>query len=459
MTKSTALKRSLVLAGGGVRLAYHAGVLVALQEEGLEFQHVDGTSGGIFGTAMLASGISPREAAERWRSLDLKGFITALPLRNYRSRHSLTAIGSATGVRSRIFPALGIDVKKINTNKLFDATFNVCNFSTKSVEAIPHQVVTEDHLIAGISLPVFMPAVNISGTWYTDAVWIKDANITEAVNRGSTEIWLVWCIGNTPEYLNGFLNQYVHMIEMSATGGLVQELAWLAEYNAQCLQQQRTPVKVHLVKPQYPLPLDPDFLLGKINADTLVNMGYADTKKYLASRMPLELPLCSQSLVMKSARTTLHFRQQFEGSIHVGDEKIFVVVRLAYFVHETVDGYEWRQYSSVETSYRNVSSGYGHVVRVGSGLINSRFDVKLPDGVYSVTLEMRISGVMNFLVGLEIKQATVSFQKPGGDIVNAVFYQSGLARLRNLLHMNIKAEQGWYGKFQSKRRILKTVFT
>ena len=62
----------MILAGGGVRLAYHAGVLVALEEEGLSFTHVDGTSGGIFGTAMLASGIAPSDAAVRWRNLKLK---------------------------------------------------------------------------------------------------------------------------------------------------------------------------------------------------------------------------------------------------------------------------------------------------------------------------------------------------------------------------------------------------
>ena len=33
MKEPSTLKRSLVLAGGGVRLAYHAGVLLALQED------------------------------------------------------------------------------------------------------------------------------------------------------------------------------------------------------------------------------------------------------------------------------------------------------------------------------------------------------------------------------------------------------------------------------------------
>ena len=279
LSKNNVLKRSLILAGGGVRLAYHAGVLEALEEEGLTFDHVDGTSGGIFGTAMLASGIEPGEAAVRWRNLKLKGFMSALPLKDYRSQHSLPAFGSAKGIREKIFPSLGIDIKKINANTTFEATFNVCNFSKKTIESIPNKDVTVDHLIAGMSLPIFMPAVKINDDdWYTDAVWIKDANLTEAVSRDAEEIWLVWCIGNTAEYLNGFFNQYVHMIEISANGGLFAEIDWLYQTNRERQNKGLQPIKLHIIKPEYPLPLDPDFFLGKITADTLINMGYADTK-------------------------------------------------------------------------------------------------------------------------------------------------------------------------------------
>ena len=50
-------KRALILAGGGMRVAYHAGVLRAFEEAGLCFSHVDGTSGGIINTGMVLSGL------------------------------------------------------------------------------------------------------------------------------------------------------------------------------------------------------------------------------------------------------------------------------------------------------------------------------------------------------------------------------------------------------------------
>ena len=46
--------RSLILAGGGVKVAFQAGVLqVWLDEAGLQFDHADAASGGCFNLAML----------------------------------------------------------------------------------------------------------------------------------------------------------------------------------------------------------------------------------------------------------------------------------------------------------------------------------------------------------------------------------------------------------------------
>ena len=45
---ANAKKRSLILAGGGIKVSFQAGVLqVWLDEAELEFDHVDGASGGV----------------------------------------------------------------------------------------------------------------------------------------------------------------------------------------------------------------------------------------------------------------------------------------------------------------------------------------------------------------------------------------------------------------------------
>lgn len=170
-----------------MRLAYQAGVLKAMEEAGLQFAHVDGTSGGIFNAAMLDSRLTPDEIASRWRKLNVRDFVSYRPLREYFNPLGMQAFGDADRIRKRIFPQLGIDATKIRSNEKITATFNVCNFSDKSVEAIPHTRVTEDHLIAGMSLPIFMPAISIDNKWYSDAVWIKDANLMEAVRHGARD--------------------------------------------------------------------------------------------------------------------------------------------------------------------------------------------------------------------------------------------------------------------------------
>ena len=275
-------RRSLILAGGGMRVAYQAGVLLALEEEGLTFFHADGTSGGTINLAMLLSGLSPAEMCERWRTLNVRDFVSFLPLKKYLRSLNWPAFGGAEGLKDKVYPHLGIDPARIRAATGIEGTFNVCDYGAKTNWAVPHHEVDEDLLVAGVSLPMMMPAVERDGKLYLDSVWIKDANPSEAVRRGAEELWLVWCIGNTTTYRPGAFNQYVHMIEMSADGGLNEEFAHLrAELGSEL-------PTLHVIKPEYPLPLDPDFYLGRIDANALIAMGYRDAKRYLDSPSPAE---------------------------------------------------------------------------------------------------------------------------------------------------------------------------
>ena len=320
----TGPKRSLILAGGGMRVAYQAGVLKALDEAGLCFHHADGTSGGTINLAMLFSGLSPDEMCARWRTLDLNDFVSLMPLREYFKGISSMAMGDADGIVKKVFPHLGIDVAKINAAQGMQGTFNVCNYSRKTNEAIPHDTVDLGLLVAGISLPIFMPPVEKNGTTYIDSVWIKDANCMEAVKRGADELWVVWCIGNTDDYRGGAFEQYVHMIEMSANGALFEEFDRINEINERIARGQTPyghtqPIRLHVIKPRYPLPLDPDFYLGKIDAATLIAMGYADTKRYLKTRTETGLPFQPEVTHMESSKPGISFRETMAGPFALGE--------------------------------------------------------------------------------------------------------------------------------------------
>lgn len=318
-------KRSLIIAGGGMRVAYQAGVLQALQEADICFTHADGTSGGTINLAMLLSGLSPQEMCQRWRSLDISDFVSFVPAQEYLKAHDMLAMGDADGITAKVFPHLGIDVDKIRQSQGITGTFNVCNFSRKTNEAISNQDLSLELLIAGISLPVFMPPIEVNNQLYTDSVWIKDANLIEAVKRGAQELWLIWCIGNTPNYQTGVFNQYVHMIELSANGALFEEFERIRELNTRIAEGdspygQTSPIRLHVLKPTSPLPLDPDLYLGRIDNTTLISMGYADTKAYLSSLHEEGLAFSPETTQMQESLSLgITFRETMAGGFSLGN--------------------------------------------------------------------------------------------------------------------------------------------
>jgi hypothetical protein len=172
-------------------------------------------------------------------------------------------------------------------------------------------------------LPIFMPPVSKGDSLYMDSVWIKDANLMEAVKRGAEELWLVWCIGNTREYRHGFFNQYVHMIELSANGGLFEEFDRIREMNERISRGEtpyghRRPIRLHVIRPEYPLPLDPDFFLGRITARELIDRGYADAQRYLNAMTPQGLPFEPEVTQMADELLGLSFRETMTGGFALG---------------------------------------------------------------------------------------------------------------------------------------------
>lgn len=324
MTAATARpSRSLVLSGGGIRVAYQAGAIRALFDAGLTFDHVDATSGGGLNLAMLLSGLSPAEMCERWRTLDPKRFLSFMPLEKYLNAADLTAMGGADGIASGVIPHLGIDFATIRGNRTLAGTFNVCNFTRKANEVVPHGAVDRDVLIAGMSLPGVLPPVKRGSDWYLDSAFIRDANPLEAVHRGADEVWIIWCLGNTPSYKGGFLNVYIQMIEMAAHGALHQDFERIRELNERVAHGEAPggrmqPVVVHLVLPEYRLPLDLDLVTGRIGIATLIDMGYADASRYLAGRRPEGVPLTPEVTMMKEGALGLMFRETMSGPFALG---------------------------------------------------------------------------------------------------------------------------------------------
>ena len=448
--QNTEPKRSLILAGGGMRVAYQAGVLVALEESGIQFSHVDGTSGGIFNTAMLASGLEPKTMAERWRSLKIKNFISGRKFMDYLKPFSMTGYADADNIRNKVFPHLGIDLPTIQANPSFHASFNVCNFSDKTVEAISNKVVAADHLIAGVSLPLMMPALQIGQDWYIDAVWIKDAHLMEAVRQGSEELWLVWAIGNSPVYRPGAFNQYVHMIEMSANGALLEEFQQIKLINQMINNgksefPQQKPIRLFVIKSPEPLPLDPDLFFNKINARELINMGYEHTKNRLAEHPLSPTPMDSEATKNIDLGSVLSFRATFTGRL-TWDNFSTKVIYYTYFRFGGLDGKsQLNIYSSIFLSHiSHEIIAYGHsfhaIKNKHSWLLTVTSKLLIEEKEQILISVFRLHSPIDFLMGLEMKRCHISIANEEDIHLEGDLHQSIAHRLKACASSQVSTE-------------------
>jgi predicted acylesterase/phospholipase RssA len=213
------LRRALILAGGGMKVAFQAGVLqVLLDEAHVDFFMADGASGGVFNLAMWCQGMSGTEIADNWRN--------HRPVRGtqpnwWQLRRVLYAesVLKLDRFRTRVLPAWRLDFDKIRASERL-ATFNLFNFTRQRLETVTADGMTEDHLMAAVALPIWFPPVTIGGDQYIDGVFATDANLEEAIRRGADELWVIWTVSRLGEVRPGFIAQYFQMIEAIANSNL-----------------------------------------------------------------------------------------------------------------------------------------------------------------------------------------------------------------------------------------------
>jgi predicted patatin/cPLA2 family phospholipase len=311
-------KRALILPGGGLRLSYAAGAVAEIFAQNIQFDYMDGTSGGSLNLAMLLSGLTIEEICDRWRSLNILDTVSFLGLKDFLHSDGFVAAGDSSSFREKVFPHLGINFDKIRATKGIQATFNVCNFSNKMNEVIEHTALTEDFLVAGMSLPGVLPPVKINGATYLDSGFIQDANLLDAIKRGANELWVIWVMGNTTEYRSGLLNAYVQMLEMSANGALIKDIQQINEINARIKMGEHVyghqqPITLHLIKPEHPLPLDSALYLGEVTHAELIDMGRSDARDYFYNFKQEGVPLEPYILKMTTQNPGITFKETMSG--------------------------------------------------------------------------------------------------------------------------------------------------
>jgi predicted patatin/cPLA2 family phospholipase len=278
-------RRSLILAGGGMKVGYQAGVLqVLLDEAGLAFDHADGTSGGCLNLAMVQSGLSGTRIANNWRTTGPFDLTSIQPIWRYLALWRLPSFLTFDAL-NRHLPVWGVDMEKIHKSEI-DGTYNVFNFSDKLFETHSQTELTPDLFNACFALPIWFPAVRIRDKTYIDGVYWKDSNLAEAVRRGAEEIWVIWTVSETPEYREGPYFQYFDIIEAIADGRFYEELRDIEAINEAVRAGTDTThreIKVHVIRHGTPVPLDYLMFFSAGDMSRIVDMGVRDARAYLAA--------------------------------------------------------------------------------------------------------------------------------------------------------------------------------
>ena len=210
-------KRSLIMAGGGLKVGFQAGVLqVWLDEAGVTFDHADGASGGCFNLAMYCQGMSGKQIADNWRNYD--PFLGAAP--NFAGPGEFAHQQSFFTLDSMRAEPVAEVGHRLEQDPRGHAARHVqpLQFLEEAARGRDQRGMDEDRLVSAVSLPMWFPPVKINGDLYIDAVYLSDANVEEAIRRGADEIWAIWTVSTRDEWRPGFVEQYFQIIETVADG-------------------------------------------------------------------------------------------------------------------------------------------------------------------------------------------------------------------------------------------------
>lgn len=310
-------KRSLILAGGGIKVAFQAGVLqVWLDEARLSFDHVDGASGGVFNLAMYCQGMSGTQIADNWRNLP-PIIYADLNIEEYPKLFYGASILKLDRFRSHVFPRWGIDWDIIRASKR-EATFNVYNFTRHELEVLTPDMMTEDFLIAGVSLPMWFPPAVINENVYIDPVYITDANLEEAIRRGADELWVIWTVSERGVWNPGFVANYFQIIEAAANGRFKQ-LVQRIEANNVALQAGKPGEfgrHIELKILQAEVPLHYLINLSEDRVQEAVNLGVHLGREWCKAQ---GIPLVDEGGGGVVDPTVLSFTEEMKGHIAFGE--------------------------------------------------------------------------------------------------------------------------------------------
>jgi predicted acylesterase/phospholipase RssA len=311
-------RRSLILAGGGYKVAFQAGVMqVWLDEAGLEFDHADGASGGNLNLAMWCQGMSGSQIADNWRDLPPRvgiGF-------NWREWPKLIFAASLLTLdnfRRNVLTRWGLDWQRIRSTER-DATFNVYDFTNHQLVAMPAAQMDAEMLMASISIPMWFPPVRARGRTWIDAVFLSDANLEAAIEHGADELWVIWTVSEKSDWRAGFVGIYFGIIETVANGNFRRTVKRIRRNNAAIAAGQAGEfgrhIELRILRAE--VPIHYLVIFGADRVRSAVERGVVAARRWCVEQgIPLRAPVPRAA---SERPTVLRFTEDMKGFISRGE--------------------------------------------------------------------------------------------------------------------------------------------
>jgi len=218
----------------------------------------------------------------------------------------------------------------------------------------------------------------------------------------------------------------------------------------------------HVIKPEFPLPLDPDLMFNKINADELINRGYADAKSYLQRKTELGVAPDYKASLMNEPGSVLVFRSLFSEMIDWKNEQTEFSLNVNFNLRSITNELVLRAFASVSFgNSENRISTYNNQVMINQTeqILTFECDFVFEDQIQHLHGQLDLISPYDLLLGMEFKRARCTITgknlpKP----ISAVLKQNAWIRIKNVPFIHVSSSSGLVGKWKEKFWILGEVY-
>jgi len=264
-------RRALILCGGGARGAMEVGFYQAIHELGLAFDLVAASSVGALNGALIASGLSPAELADRWGRIQRRDIVA----RDWRGllagRGGILTLRPLRRLLDNVLPVRRFEELR---HPLVIATTDL---NTGAVHYWHSQGDLIEPLIASMSLPGVFPPVWIDGHQHVDGGVACNVPFEPALERGIREMLLILCTCCPPR--RHPLRSPLAILLRSFS------LALDAKYRCDVAHFRRQDVTIRAVHPTFPRDVG---LLDIGHTRALIRAGYEQTLTAFGAPMTRE---------------------------------------------------------------------------------------------------------------------------------------------------------------------------